>query len=51
MIPALLKKMAAKAIEAFDRIVFNTREIIRPGRSLPRKPQKKKPFSMNYKPI
>jgi hypothetical protein len=35
--------------EAFDKVVAETREIIRPGRSNPRKQRSKKPYSMNYK--
>ncbi len=33
----MLKSQFEKAIEAFDKIVENTREIIRPGRSFEKK--------------
>lgn len=51
LMPALLKKMVNRAIVAFDDMIFNTREIIRQGRSVPRKHKTKKPFCMNYKPL
>ena len=40
-----------KAIEAFDEIVFKTREIIRPNRKEKRNHKQKKPYSMNHKPL
>lgn len=46
-----LRKMPQKAIEAFDEIVYRTREIIRPNRSEPRKHRPKKRYSINYKPL
>jgi hypothetical protein len=45
----MLKNKFEKAIEAFDKIVENTREIIRPGRSFERNKRPKKRYSMNYK--
>lgn len=51
VIEVFLKKMARKALEAFDNIVFKTREIIRPNRSSKRKHRQKKPYNMNYKPL
>lgn len=51
LIPAILKNMTTKAIKAFDKIVFCTREIVRTQRSVPRKHIKVKPFNMNYKPL
>lgn len=37
------------ALAAFDSIVYNTREIIRPGRTNPRNHRQKKPHYMAYK--
>jgi hypothetical protein len=44
-----IKKLIKKALKAFDMIVFNTREIIRPGRKEERKHHQKRPYHMNYK--
>lgn len=49
LIGLFIRKQYQKAIKAFDDIVGKTREIIRPGRSEPRKTRPKKPYSMNYK--
>lgn len=49
LISVMIKKQYKKALEAFDNIVIKTREIIRPGRSVPRRMMPKKPYSMNYK--
>lgn len=49
LIAVFIRKTFEKAIQAFDEIVKNTREIIRSGRSVPRKKTSKKPYSMNYK--
>lgn len=49
MIGMFIKNHYKKALEAFDRIVSNTREIVRPNRSLPRKHRQKKLYYMNYK--
>lgn len=46
-----LKKVVKKAIAAFDSIVSQTREIIRPGRKNERKKRPKKLYYMNYKPL
>jgi Transposase DDE domain len=46
-----LKKLVKKAIAAFDSIVSQTREIIRPGRKNERKKRPKKLYYMNYKPL
>jgi len=46
-----LREIPHKALEAFDQLVYKTREIIRPNRSEPRKHRQKKPYSMNYKPL
>ena len=45
----MIKNQYQKALDAFDKIVENTREIIRPGRSNERNKRPKKPYSMNYK--
>lgn len=44
-----IRKKFEKALKAFDNIVENTREIIRPNRSVPRNNRIKKPYYMNYK--
>ncbi len=49
LISVMIKRQYKKALEAFDDIVRKTREIIRPGRSEPRKMKPKRPYSMNYK--
>ncbi len=46
-----LKKLVKKAIAAFDSIVCQTREIVRPGRKNERKKHPKKLYYMNYKPL
>jgi hypothetical protein len=51
IIGSFIQKQFQSAIQAFDSIVENTREIIRPDRSFPRNHQQKKPYSMNYKPL
>ena len=49
LISVMIKNQYKKALEAFDDIVEKTREIIRPGRKVPRKIKQKRPYSMNYK--
>lgn len=49
LISVFLRKQFKKAIKAFDKIVFGTREIIRPNRKFERKKRPKRPYSMNYK--
>jgi hypothetical protein len=49
LIGTVIKNKYEKALEAFDKIVANTREIVRPGRSFERKKRPKKTYSMNYK--
>ena len=51
LVPAFIHKKYKEALDAFDLLVWNTREIIRPGRSNPRNKRQKKPYSMNYKPL
>lgn len=43
------RKDIRPALEAFDQIVYKTREIIRPNRSVKRKPKPKRQYHMNYK--
>jgi hypothetical protein len=50
-ISLLLKDMQQHAIEAFDNLVNRTTEIVRPGRSFPRKKKPKRPYHNNYKPL
>ena len=49
LVGMFIKKQYQKALESFDKIVYSTREIIRPNRKNERKPRQKKPYSMNYK--
>jgi hypothetical protein len=49
LIGVFLKHQFDQALQAFDQLVEKTREIIRPGRSVPRKLRPKNPYSMNYK--
>jgi hypothetical protein len=49
LIGVVIKRKYEKALEAFDKIVANTREIVRLGRSFERKKRPKKTYSMNYK--
>lgn len=51
LISVLLKQKIRGALDAFDDIVYKTREIIRPGRNIKRKQKPKKLFSMNYKQL
>jgi len=50
-IPVFIKKQFRQAINAFDDIVYKTREIIRPNRNVPRKHKLKKQYNMVYKRI
>jgi len=49
LVGIFIKKKFQEALEAFDKIVFKTRELIRPNRKNTRKHRQKKPYSMNYK--
>jgi hypothetical protein len=49
LVPTFIHKKFREAIHAFDLLVWNTREIIRPGRSNPRNKKQKKQYTMNYK--
>jgi hypothetical protein len=44
-----LKNLIKKALKAFDEIVKNTREVIRPDRRNERKHHPKRLYHMNYK--
>jgi hypothetical protein len=46
-----IKGLVDKAIEALDKILLATTELVRPNRKNPRKKIKKKPPSMNYKQL
>lgn len=48
-IPMFLKRKFSESLEAFDEVVYKTREIVRPNRTEPRPKRPKKPYSMNYK--
>ena len=51
IIKVFIDKIVHPAIEAFDKILQATTEIVRPGRKFERKKLKKKPPSMNYKQL
>jgi len=51
LVSAFIHKKYKETLDAFDLLVWNTREIIRPGRSNPRNKRQKKPYSMNYKSL
>jgi hypothetical protein len=49
IISMFVRKDYKRSLKAFDENVSETREIIRPGRSVQRKRRPKKSYSMNYK--
>lgn len=49
LISLFFRKQYKKALIAFDKIVSKTREVVRPGRSNPRKQRPKNNYYMNYK--
>lgn len=49
LVPTFIRKKYKEGLEAFDSLVWKTREIVRPGRKNPRNKKPKKPYSMNYK--
>jgi hypothetical protein len=49
LIGVFIRKQFKKALAAFDEIVYETREIIRPDRKIERHKKPKKSYSMNYK--
>jgi hypothetical protein len=50
-VKVFIKKIIRPALEALDKILRSTTEIIRPNRKFPRKKVKKKPPFMNYKQL
>jgi len=48
-IPMFLQNQVNKAVDAFDKLMFKTTEIIRPGRRFVRKKKPKKSYNMVYK--
>lgn len=51
LIPVFIRKKLNKFLKYFDRIVYGTREIIRPNRKNERKKRPKRQYHMNYKPL
>jgi len=51
VVKVFIDKVIHHSMEAFDKILEATTEIIRPGRKFERKKLKKKPPSMNYKQL
>ena len=49
MVSFFIKQKPIQTLSIFDDIVYKTREIIRPNRSVKRKHKPKKTFSMAYK--
>jgi hypothetical protein len=49
LIGVFIRKQFKKALAAFDEIVYETREIIRPDRKIERHKKPKKSYYMNYK--
>jgi hypothetical protein len=49
LIGVFVRKEIRQALAAFDQLVYKTGEIIRPGRTLKRKPKTKRQYYMNYK--
>lgn len=49
LIAMFIKRQYSMALNAFDEIVYKTRELIRSNRIFERKKKPKKPYSMNYK--
>lgn len=49
LVGLFVKKTIKKALNAFDKLVEETREIIRPGRKVARKKRPKRLYYMNYK--
>jgi len=51
LIPIFIRNQYHRAMQAFDKIIAATREIIRPGRKVERKKRPKKHYDMNYKKL
>jgi hypothetical protein len=49
LIATFIRKLYRKALDAFDKLVYRTREIVRPKRKNPRVHKPKRPYPMNYK--
>lgn len=49
LVPTFIRQKYKEGLEAFDSLVWQTREIVRSGRSNPRNKKQKKLYSMNYK--
>jgi len=49
LVPTFVRKKFREALQAFDLLTWQTREIIRPERSNPRNKKPKRLYSMNYK--
>lgn len=49
LVPTFVRKKYKEALQAFDLLTYQAREIIRPGRSNPRNKKPKRLYSMNYK--
>lgn len=50
-IPLFIKRKFEEGMAVFDQLVSKTREILRPGRVVPRKKKPKRPYHMNIKPL
>lgn len=50
-IPMFVKRKFKQALDSFDSIIYQSREVVRPGRSEPRPQKPKKQYHMNYKPL
>lgn len=51
IVPLFGRRRIRDSIDAFDKMVFQTREIVRPDRSNPRPHKPKRPYHQNYKPL
>lgn len=49
IVAIFVKRLTTRALEAFDKIVHRTTEIVRPGRKNPRNHRKNQPPTTNYK--
>ncbi|MFV0507042.1 MAG: IS4 family transposase [Bacteroidales bacterium] len=49
LIGMFLKKHYTKALDSFDNLIYNTRELVRPNRKIPRHAKERKAYCMNYK--
>jgi len=51
VLPMFIKRKCKQAIQAFDKIIYQTRELLRPHRKNPRKKRPKKQYPINYKTL